>query len=98
MIGRLVRFAATLVAAVAAAACSSSSSNSAVESDAAAGDGPTADSRARDSAIGPIKELNGDGATAASSPVQCGSMTCNPPAAAGLPIPLSACCLPDNSC
>jgi hypothetical protein len=86
----------TIVATQAAMmACSSSSNpkNSGPTSDASIAD---AGGSAEDSAVGTMEP---DAAAEGGQPIMCGSMTCNPPAgASGLPISISACCLPDNSC
>jgi hypothetical protein len=84
-----------LAVASVAAACSSSSSGSPqtqttnTPSDASAdlvGDGP----------VGQLNPPTMTPMTTTPQPVQCGSTTCNPPS--GSAVPLSACCLPDNSC
>jgi hypothetical protein len=86
--------AALVGASAVAAACSSSSSssppaetnNTPVDASAELGDGP-------------ISQLNPPTmtpTTPTAMPVQCGSMTCNPPSSVAFP--LSACCLPDNGC
>jgi hypothetical protein len=77
----------------AAAACSSSSSSAP-----AAGtnndDGGTATGASDDS--GSTAQGTSDTGVATTPPIMCGSATCSAPA--GALLPLSPCCLPDNSC
>jgi hypothetical protein len=83
----------TAVGATAIAACSSSSNHSQPEiSDAAAVTDATGtvQEEATTPAVGDAAATDGE------SSVTCGSMTCS--AASGGLLPLSACCLPDNSC
>jgi hypothetical protein len=85
----------TAVGTTAIAACSSSSNHSQPE---------TSDAAAVTDATGTVQDeattpAVGDGAsTDGPSSITCGSMTCTAPSGGILPIPLSACCLPDNSC
>jgi hypothetical protein len=97
----LARFAAILWASALTVACSNNSNSPAAGQ---GGDAATADAASTndtgsglDAAIGPIKELNGDGAGGPNAqPITCGSMTCSP--RSGGMLPLSPCCLSDNGC
>jgi hypothetical protein len=86
----------TAVGTTAIAACSSSSNHSQPEISDAAAAVTDATGTVQDEATTPAV---GDGAsTDGPSSITCGSMTCTAPSGGILPIPLSACCLPDNSC
>jgi hypothetical protein len=88
----LVKVALVVGASSVAAACSSSSGTSPP----AETTHPPVDASADLIGDGPIGQLNPPTMTQAPAPIQCGSMTCNPPS--GTAFPLSACCLPDNGC
>jgi hypothetical protein len=90
-IGRFA-FLGSIACAVAIGACSSSSSPVTSGTDAST-DASTADQASSEAST---DEADADAATSTAGPVTCGSLTCTAPAS-GL-VPLSACCLPDNTC
>jgi hypothetical protein len=91
-IGRFA-FIGSIACAGAIGACSSSSTPGTSVTDAST-DVSTADQVSSEAST--TEEADADAATSTAGPVTCGSLTCTAPAS-GL-VPLSACCLPDNSC
>jgi hypothetical protein len=93
--GKLIRRGVLVPACVAVAACSSSSDSTPSASDSGASDGGATDATASNEAGVqlPIMQLND---APSGQPIACGANMCSPPA--GGIIPLTPCCLPDNSC
>jgi len=93
--GKLIRRGVLVPAWLAVAACSSSSDSTPSASDSGASDGGATDATAsNDAGVRlPIMQLND---APSGQPIACGANMCSPPA--GGIIPLTPCCLPDNSC
>src|SRR5260221_9258836 len=95
MMTRKVIWRGVLVSAWLAVAACSSSSESPSASDGGAADATASNDAAasRDTGFIPIMQLND---APSGQPIACGANMCAPPA--GGVIPLTPCCLPDNSC
>jgi hypothetical protein len=92
--GKLIRRGVLVPAWLAVAACSSSSESTPTAPDGGASDGGGGDATAsNDGRVLPIMQLNDAPSV---QPIACGANMCSPPA--GGIIPLTPCCLPDNSC